>query len=46
MVVDTTMALDEKVCKEIKEFKPDVIVSDSLSIWGKLIANKLKIPYI
>lgn len=40
------MALDEKVCKEIKEFKPDVIVSDSLSIWGKLIANKLKIPYI
>lgn len=46
MIVDTTMALDEKVCKEIKEFKPDVIVSDSLSIWGKLIANKLKIPYI
>ena len=40
------MALDEKVCKEIKEFKPDVIVSDSLSMWGKLIANKFKIPYI
>ena len=46
MVVDTTLALDEKVCSELKEFKPDCIVSDSLSFWGKLFAKKLNIPYI
>ena len=46
MVVDTTLALDEKVCSELKEFKPDCIVSDSLSFWGKLFAQKLNIPYI
>ena len=46
MVVDTTLALDEKVCKELKEFKPDCIVSDSLSFWGKLFAKKLNIPYV
>ena len=46
MVVDTTLALDEKVCKELKEIKPDCIVSDSLSFWGKLFAKKLNISYI
>lgn len=46
MVVDTTIALDEKVCGELKEFQPDCIVSDSLSFWGKLFAKKLDIPYI
>jgi len=46
MIVDTTLALDEKVCKELINFKPDCIVSDSLSFWGKLFAKKLNIPYI
>lgn len=46
MVVDTTIALDEKVCRELKEFKPDCIVSDSLCFWGKLFAKKLNIPYV
>lgn len=46
MVVDTTIALDEKVCKELKVINPDCIVSDSLCCWGKLFANKLNIPYI
>src|SRR5690625_1108988 len=46
MVVDTTIALDEKVCKELKEIQPDCIVSDSLCFWGKLFAKKLDIPYI
>ena len=40
MIVDTTLALDEKVCKELIDFKPDCIVSDSLSLWGKLLAKK------
>lgn len=46
MIVDTTLALDEKVCSELKDFNPDCIVSDSLSFWGKLFAKKLNIPYI
>lgn len=46
MVVDTTILLDEKVCRELKDFNPDCIVSDSLSFWGKLFAQKLNIPYI
>lgn len=46
MVVDTTIALDEKVCAELKEFQPDCIISDSLCFWGKLFAKKLGIPYI
>lgn len=46
MVVDTTIALDEKVCTELKEFQPDCIVSDSVCFWGKLFAKKLGIPYV
>lgn len=46
MIVDTTVALDEKVCKELEEINPDCIVSDSLCCWGKLFANKLGITYI
>ena len=46
MAADTTIALDEKVCKELREIQPDCIVSDSLCIWGKLFAKKLGIPYI
>lgn len=46
MVADTTIALDEKVCTELREFQPDCIVSDSLCFWGKLFARKLEIPYI
>lgn len=46
MVADTTIALDEKVCRELREIQPDCIVSDSLSVWGKLFAKKLGIPYI
>lgn len=46
MVSDTTIALDEKVCRELKEFKPNCIVSDSLCFFGKLFAKKLSIPYV
>ena len=46
MVTDTTLALDEQVCRELKEFRPDVIVSDSVCFWGKLFAKKLEIPYV
>lgn len=46
MVADTTISLDEKVCRELQEINPDCIVSDSLCIWGKLFAKKLNIKYI
>lgn len=46
MVAETTIALDEKVCTELRDIQPDCIVSDSICLWGKLFAKKLKIPYI
>lgn len=46
MGADTTINLDKKVCGELKEFKPDCIVSDSVCMWGKLFAIKLDIPYV
>lgn len=46
MVTDTTLALDEKVMGEMAEFRPDVIVSDSVCFWGKLFAKKLGVPYV
>lgn len=46
MIVCCTLALDKKVCSELKAINPDCIVSDSLSFWGKLFAKKLNIPYI
>lgn len=46
ILVDTTLALDEKVCAEMKEIQPDCIVADSMAIWGKFIALKLGIPFV
>lgn len=46
MIADTTIALDEKVCRELREIKPDCIVYDSLCFWGKLFAEKLGIRSI
>lgn len=46
MVADTTIALDEKVCQELREIQPDCIVSDSICFWGKLFAKRLEIPYV
>ncbi len=46
MLVDTTLALDDKVCKEMAELKPDCIVADSMALWGKAVALKLGIPFV
>ena len=46
MATDTTLALEDKVCRELMEFQTDVIVSDSVCFWGKLFAWKLGIPYV
>ena len=46
LLVDTTLALDDKVCQEMKELKPDCIVADSMALWGKAVAMKLGIPFV
>ena len=46
LLVDTTLALGDKIYKEIEELKPDCIVADSMALWGKAIAIKLDIPFI
>ena len=46
ILVDTTLALDNKVCSEMAELKPDCIVADSMALWGKAVALKLGIPFV
>ena len=46
ILVDTTLALDDKVCADMAEIKPDCIVADSMAIWGKAAAMKLGIPFV
>lgn len=46
ILVDTTLALDEMVCKDMERLRPDCIVSDSMAVWGKAAALKLNIPFI
>ncbi len=46
ILVDTTLALDNKVCADMEKLKPDCIVADSMAVWGKAIAIKLGIPFI
>ncbi len=46
ILVDTTLALDDKVCREMEKLKPDCIVADSMALWGKAVAIKLGIPFV
>lgn len=46
LLVNSTLALDDKVAEKVKEIKPDLIVSDSVAYWGKLTAMKYNIPYV
>lgn len=46
ILVDTTLALDDMVCRNMQELKPDCIVADSMAVWGKAVALKLEIPFI
>lgn len=46
ILVDTTLALDDKVCTDMKQLKPDCIVADSMATWGKAVAMKLGIPFV
>ena len=46
ILVDTTLAMDDKVCSDMAELKPDCIVADSMALWGKAVARKLAIPFV
>lgn len=46
LLVSSTLALDEMTTEKISKIKPDVIVSDSVAFWGKLVAMKHGIPYV
>jgi len=46
ILVDTTLALYDKVCREMAELNPDCIVADSMALWGKAVALKLGIPFV
>lgn len=46
LIVNTTLAMDEALEKDMAEIKPDVIVADSVAYWGKLAALKMGIPFV
>lgn len=46
ILVKTTLALDEAVFEDMKAWKPDCIVADSVATWGKLTAMKLNVPFV
>ncbi|MBE6961936.1 MAG: glucosyltransferase [Ruminococcaceae bacterium] len=46
ILVDTTLALDDKVCADMEQLQPDCIVADSMAVWGKAAALKLGIPFV
>ena len=46
VLVDTTLALNDMVCRELTQLQPDCIVADSMAIWGKAAAKKLGIPLV
>lgn len=46
VLVETTLALDAMVCREMERERPDCIVADSMAVWGKAAALKLDIPFV
>lgn len=44
--IRATINMDPFLQKEVEEFKPDVIYTDSVAFWGKLTAWKYKIPMV
>ena len=46
VLTDTTLALDDTVCRHMEELKPDCIVADSMAVWGKAVSLKKGIPFV
>lgn len=46
ILVDTTLALDNMVRRDVEAQRPDCIVADSMAVWGKAAAMKFGIPFV
>lgn len=46
VLVETTLALNDMVCRDMEAWQPDCIVADSMAAWGKAVALKLGIPFV
>ena len=46
LLVSSTLALDEMTTEKVREIQPDIVVSDSVAFWGKLVAMKHGLPYV
>ena len=46
ILADTTLAVDGALLADLHAYAPDVIVADSMAMWGKLLAIKLGVPYV
>jgi len=46
VLADTTLAVDEALLEDLRTYQPAVIVADSMAMWGKLLAIKLKVPFV
>lgn len=46
VLVETTLATDRMLLTDLRAFQPDVIVTDSMALWGKLLAIKLEVPFV
>lgn len=44
--IQTTLLIDSALEQDIRKFRPDCIVSDSVCFWGKLAAKKHGIPLV
>lgn len=44
--LETTARMDEMLSRDVKAWKPDCIVADSVCFWGKLIAKKYQLPFV
>lgn len=44
MATDVTLALEHDFAREIEHNQPDMIVFDSVCLWGKLLAEKYGLP--
>ena len=46
LMVETTLRLEGMALKSLAAFRPDVIVADSVALWGRLYAMKLGVPCV
>lgn len=46
VLVETTLATDDALLGDLRVYAPDVIVADSMAMWGKLLAIKLNVPFV